>query len=70
MHDLFNGLIGIGCVLCIGTGFICAVRAGGSEGPVLYDAYGIAGHWRGWVKIGLAMMGVGTIGLIVVNVAT
>ncbi len=70
MRDFLNTLIGIGFVLCIGTGFICAVRAGGPEGPVLYGAYNIAGHWRAWVRIGLAMMAVGTIGLVAVNIAT
>ena len=32
MRDFLNTLIGIGFVLCIGTGFICAVRAGGPRG--------------------------------------
>jgi hypothetical protein len=68
-HDLFNAFLGLGIVVCLGTGAICAFRAGTDDGSAVGDALDIRGHWRGWVKAGLAMMAVGIVGLIGVAIA-
>ena len=48
--------------MCLGTGLICAVRTGGPQGSSLFDPYNIAGHWRGWLQLGGAMIVVGLVG--------
>jgi hypothetical protein len=62
MAHLFVSVCGIGVVVCLGTGLICAVRAGGPKGAVSYDWPDIAGHWRGWLRLGSAMIVVGLVG--------
>jgi hypothetical protein len=67
--ELFNAVLGLGIVVCGGTGLICAFRAGSEEGPAWNDIYDVRGHWRGWLKVGLSMIAVGILGLIVVAIA-
>ena len=68
-NELFNAVLGLGVVVCGGTGLICAVRAGTDDGPAWSDIYDIRGHSRGWVKVGLTMIAIGIVGLIGIAVA-
>ena len=69
---LLNALTGIGFVICAGTGLICAAAGDVPPGPLgssLLDPANIRLHWRGAVKLGLAMMGVGIIGQLATAIA-
>jgi hypothetical protein len=69
MHDFFQALVGLGVVLCAGTGLICAVRSGTEEGPNLVDAFNLRGHWRGVLQVGAGTMRIGIVGLIAVAIS-
>jgi hypothetical protein len=67
--EFFSAVIGIGFLMCAGTGLICALAYGGREGPTFTDPGNIRSHWRGLVQIGLSMMGIGIVGAFITAVA-
>jgi hypothetical protein len=69
LHDFFGFVFGLGVVLCVGTGLICAAK-GDREGSTFTDPTDIASHWRGYVKTGFVLMVIGLLGLIVVAIST
>jgi hypothetical protein len=63
MAQVFVSVTGIGFVLCLGTGMICAASGGpGRARPTLFDPFNIKSHWRGLVTLGGVLMVVGLLG--------
>jgi hypothetical protein len=64
-EGLFQFVAGVGFMLCVVTGLVCAIRIGTEAGASWFDPSDIRGHWRGWIKTGLTLIAVGLIGVIV-----
>lgn len=58
-------MIGIGVLLCIGTGVIVAVRLDSRPGRTFGDLLDIRHNWKTFIMVGVALTLVGIVGQIV-----
>ena len=65
MDDLFQAMTGVGLVLCIGTGFVVAVRWDARPGRTFGDVLDIRHNWKTFIMVGVVLMLVGVMGQIV-----
>ncbi len=69
----FAALAGVGVVVCLATLVFAFLRSGEPKDPeedwVWWDSWNIGAHWRGWLKLGGAMIAVGLVAQVVVAVA-
>jgi hypothetical protein len=67
VSEFFGLVVGLGFVLCVGTGCICAVSVRSRPGPTFRDPTNARVHWRGALQVGLLMMALGAVGWVVVS---
>jgi len=58
-------MFGVGVVLCIGTGFVVAVRWDARPGRTFGDVLDIRHNWKTFLTIGATLIVVGLVGQIV-----
>ena len=59
--ECFSAVTGLGVVLCVGTGWLCAI-GGSRPGPTWWDSFNMRAHWRGALQVGLVAIIVGGVG--------